>query len=217
MAPKLTYDEVLGGKGQDYDVVGKVSSQSVERYTGKSWKTWVLLLDKAGARHLTHKEIVGLLRKKYRLTPWWQQGVALGFEIATGRRKVGQDLKGKYMVTATKSLHRDVTAVWTLLLSAKGLEIWLRPLSKVAIKPNSPFETKDGFFGEIRTVTKHRKIRLSWQDPEWEKRTTVEMILVKRPERKSILVFNHTGIPDEGTRELLRKRWRIAADRLAEI
>jgi len=60
----------------------------------------------------------------------------LGFEFATGRRRVGQDAKGNYMVTA------------------------------------SPFP--------------------------------------------SILVINHTGIPDDKTRRALKVRWREVADSLAK-
>jgi uncharacterized protein YndB with AHSA1/START domain len=216
MAKSLSYTDVIHGEAQDYEKVGKVSSQSVEKGTGKSWKTWIPILEKAGARNLTHGEIAELLKKKYRLTPWWQQGVALGFQIATGRRRVGQDARGKYTVTATKSLPLDVKAVWKQLLSPRGIEIWLRPLSPVRLAPKSSFETKDGYFGEIRTLAPNRKIRMSWQDPSWEKPTVLEVFLVPRPGKKSILAFSHTGIPDDKTREIIRARWRGAADRIAE-
>jgi hypothetical protein len=215
MPKSLEYSEIVHGKARDYDQVGKVSARSVLRHTGKDWKTWVQLLEEAGARNLTHREIAGLLKKKYRLTPWWQQGVALGFEIATGRRRAGQDARGKYMVTATKSLGIGVKAIWKGLLSPRGMAIWLRPLSPVAIAPQTPFETKDGYFGEIRTVTSGRRIRLFWQDPQWEKPTVVEILLVSRPAKKAILVFNHTGIPDEKSRAASRLRWRAAADGMA--
>lgn len=212
MTKTLAYADVVRGKSEDFEKVGKVSARSVQKHTGKDWRTWVRLLDKAGARSWTHGEIVALLRTKYRLTPWWQQGVALGFQIATGRRRVGQDAKGRYLVTATKSLPIATTAVWKKLLSPAGVAIWLRPLSPVRIVPKVPFETKDGFFGEIRTMAKHRRIRMSWQDPLWEKASVVEVLLVARPEKKTILVFNHTGLPDAASRETLRARWREVAD-----
>jgi len=215
MKKQLSYTEILRGAPQSYEKVGKVTSESVEKHTGKPWKTWVELLEKAGARNLTYQELVALLKKKYRLTPWWQQGVALGFQIATGRRRVGQDAKGLYMVTATKSLSVDVATIWKKLVSPNGLRIWLRPLSPVKIVPRTGFETKDGYFGEIRTMAVNRRIRMFWQDPLWSKHSVVEVGLVARPKKKSILVFNHTGIPDEKTRELLRARWREAADALA--
>jgi uncharacterized protein YndB with AHSA1/START domain len=215
VAKTLTYSNLVRGGTQSYEKIGKVSSQSVLKHTGKGWEAWVGVLEKAGARSWTYQEIVAHLKKRHRLTPWWQQGVALGFEIAIGRRKAGQDAKGKYMVTATKSLHLEVKTVWRKMLSPAGLDLWLRPLSAVRVRPKTFFETKDGFFGEIRTVTPNRKLRMSWKDPLWEKPTVVEAILVPKPGKKCILAFNHTGIPDERARETLRARWREAADQIA--
>ncbi|MBY0371368.1 hypothetical protein K2X33_11820 [bacterium] len=217
MAKTLKYAEVISGGERNYQKVGKVSSESVKKHTKKDWKTWVQLLEKAGATRWTYQEIVSFLKTKYRLTPWWQQGVAMGFEIATGRRKAGQDARGKYMVTATKSLPLGGKAAWKLLLSTAGMELWLRPLSPLKVKPKTGFETVDGFFGEIRTVAVNRRVRMSWQDPLWEKPTIVELLLVAKAAKKSILVFNHTGIHDADTREALRLRWREAVDGLAEL
>lgn len=200
---------------KEFSKVGKVTTESVFKYTGRHWEEWIPLLEKAGARTWKYQEIVAFLRKKHKkLTPWWQHGVAMGFEIATGRRLEGQDMKGAYMVTATKSLAKGVQPVWKALLSDKGQEAWLKPLYKVSLKAKAQFETMDGFFGEVRTLANARRLRMFWQDPLWEKHTVVEVMLVPRPGGKSILVFNHTGIRDIKTRNTLRVRWREAADRI---
>ncbi len=212
---KLTYSEIVGGAQTNFDKVGKVSTESVFKHTHKHWKEWVAILERAGAQRWTYQEIAAYLKKKHKLTPWWQQGVALGFEIATGRRRVGQDAKGHYMVTATKSLPCKVTKVWKFLVADEGLAVWMQPLSPVKVQTGVPFETTDGFFGEIRTLKKERRIRMYWQDPAWGKRTVVEIMLVPRPEGKSILVFNHTGLRDPATREQLRKRWKAAVEAIA--
>lgn len=201
----------------DLKVVGKVSAESVKKHTGKDWAAWIPLLQKAGAGNWTYPEIVAWLRDKQKLTPWWQQGVALGFEIATGRRKTGQDAKGKYMVTATKSLPAPVEDVWKALFSQKGLQIWLQPQAPFRPTPKTPFETEDGYFGEVRTVLKNRRARMQWNDPLWDKPTILEVLLVPRPGKKTILVFNHTGLPDPRTKVKLQPRWRGAADGLAEL
>ncbi len=210
----LKFSDLVAGRTTDLDRVGKVTSDSVRKYTGKGWDEWVPLLERAGASSWTHGEIAAYLKRKHRLTPWWQQGVALGFEIATGRRKEGQDIRGRYMVTATKSIGVGAAAVWKFAESTEGLAIWLRPLSEIRLKPKIQFETEDGYFGEIRTVAKQRRARLQWQHPEWEKHTVIELLLVPKPSGKSILVFNHTGILDVRTREVLRVRWRKVADEI---
>lgn len=212
----ISHSDLVRGTTTDYEKVGKVSAESVTKHTGKNWEQWISILEKAGARSWTYQEIVAYLKTKHKQSPWWQQGVALGFEIAIGRRKEGQDAKGKYMVTATKSLALDVKAVWKFLVSEEGQKIWLKPYSETEIKPKSQFETKDGFFGEVRTVAQARRARIYWQDPLWEKPTVLELMLVPRPGKKSILVFNHTGIKDTKTQGLLRLRWRKAADDVSQ-
>ncbi len=209
----LTREEI----STDYAVVGKVSSESVEKHTGKNWKTWIGILTRAGAESWGYSEIVAYLRKKHRLSPWWQQGVALGFEIATGRRKTGQDAKGKYMVTATKSLRYGVVDVWRAIVSESGQEIWLQPFMPIELAPKVQFETRDGFFGEVRTLVKARRIRLFWQDPLWEKHTVVELMLVPKPGKKSILAINHMGLQNESIKSKMRERWRKSADALAKL
>ena len=99
-----------------YSKIGRVSSASVEKGTGRGWDEWIPLLTKAGALGWTHKEIVQFLKKKYKLSPWWQQGVTLGFEVATKRRIDGQNQKGEYNVTATRSIALEAKALWKLLV-----------------------------------------------------------------------------------------------------
>lgn len=212
----------------EYPKIGRVTSESVQKGTGKTWDEWVAILEKAGARPWTHQEIVAYLKKKHKLGPWWQQGVAMGYEIAIGRRIEGQNAKGEYSITVTKSLHMDAKNAWKNFVSEEGIAIWLQPLFEVEIKPKNTFETQDGYFGEIRTVAKpvqdpskkaakvERRVRMTWQDPNWDASTSVEVIIVARANGNSILCFNHGKIKDVRIQAKLRARWRKALDELAK-
>jgi uncharacterized protein YndB with AHSA1/START domain len=213
----VSHSDLSKAPATDFEKIGKVTTDAVFKHTGKYWKQWVAVLEKAGAGTWTYQEIVAYLKKKHRLTPWWQHGVALGFEVAVGRRKAGQDSKGKYMVTATKSLSASPREIWKVLLSQEGQTVWLNPLSEIEIAPGTQFETSDGFFGEIRTVTKGRRIRLQWQDPLWTKPTIVEVLIVARPGKKTILVINHTELGDEKTKASLGRRWRDVVGRMPAL
>jgi uncharacterized protein YndB with AHSA1/START domain len=195
--------------------IGRVSTESVHKGTGRHWDEWIPLLEKAGARAMTHTELTQYLKKKYKLRPWWQQDVARGFGIHVGLRVEGQNLKGEYMVTKTKSIALAPPRVWEALVSPAGVALWLQPLFPVAIEVGAQFETEDGFFGEIRTLTKARQIRLSWRDPNWEKNTAVQVLLVARPGKNSILCFNHTQIRDLRVLAALRSRWESVIEALA--
>lgn len=199
------------------DKIGKVTSESVRKATGRGWDEWLAILDKAGARSWSHREIVAFLKKRHKLRPWWQQGVTSGYETAIGRRIAGQNAKGEYMVTATKSIAVPARVVWKKLISDEGLKIWLKSLFEVSIKAGVVFETEDGFFGQIRTVKASRRIRMMWNEPNWARPTTLQVTLVEKPKGKSILVFDHTQIRDTRVHTAMRKRWRTAADEFALI
>ncbi len=195
--------------------LGTVSTASVRKCTGKSWDEWVAILEKAGARAWNHRELVAFLRKRHRLRPWWQQGVAVGYEIHLGRREVGRNAKGEFSLTATKSLEASAAQTWKLLASPAGLELWLQPLSPVKLRPQAMFETRDGYYGEIRTMLAARRLRMTWQDPNWAKKSVVQVFLVPRPASKCHLVFGHEQLADARDQARLRARWRAALERLA--
>jgi uncharacterized protein YndB with AHSA1/START domain len=201
----------------DFQKIGRVTTASVFKATGKGWAEWIDLLDKSGARTWTHQEIVAFLKKRHKLGPWWQQWVTSGYESAIGRRIEGQNAKGEYAITTTKSLPLNVKTVWKILISDAGQAIWLKPLYKGMIAVGNTFETSDGFFGEIRTIKKERRVRMTWQDPNWSHKTVVQVTLVPRPGEKSILVIDHLQIRDLRVQAEMRKRWRDSVDELAGL
>ncbi len=196
-----------------YETLNRVSSKSALKNTGKTWDQWVSLLDAAGARSWSHKELVLYLKKK-KLSPWWQQGVAGAYSVAIGKKIEGRNAKGELSVTATKSFSIDSKKMWALLCSKQGQEIWLQPLSPMQIKVGAFFETKDGFFGEIRTMKKGLRLRLSWKDPEWSKPTYLQVFVVPRPDNKCLVAFTHEKIKEPKVEALLRRRWKQATSSL---
>ena len=194
--------------------LGRVSTESVHKGTGKHWDQWIEILNRAGARHWTHGETTKLLASKYKLSAWWQQGVAMGFQIAIGARVMGRDLKGNYSTAASRSMKMDQKALWKFMTSKEIVALWLRPLSPVTFIKGASFETEDGFFGEIRTMTSPERLRLSWHRDTEEKPTVVQVTTVARPEKKSVLVIQHLDLKDKRFRDEMCERWKQV---LAEI
>ena len=200
-------------KPKTLDQVGRVSTRSVRKGTGKDWIDWISIMNKAGARSWSHREMVAFLKKKYRLTQWWQQIVAHGFEVASGIRVDGQNSKGLYQVTSTKTIKVDSKKIWKFLTSKKGLAVWLKPLSPTLVKVGKHFETADGFFGEFRTLKAPVRLRMSWKDPNWAKPTVLQIYCVARVQGNSILAFQHDGLKDSLVQAQMRRRWkRVVAD-----
>lgn len=195
--------------------IGRVSNASVVKGSGRGWDEWVKILTKAGAKSWTHQQIVSFLAFKYKLTPWWQQGVTLGFEIHTGRREEGQTLKGDFTLTVTKSTKVNVKKAWAYMTSADGLALWLRPLSELKMKPGASFESEYGTYGKVRTMKAGVRARLSWQKVEDEKPTIIQLYVAKQQSGATILVISHEGIRSPREKELLRTFWREGLEAVA--
>ncbi len=196
--------------------VGLVTAISVKKHTKKDWDDWIAILNKRSCQALSHQELVQLLKKDFKLTTWWQQEVARGYQIAIGIRIPNQTLKGTYTTTATKSLTASAKKIFSFLTSNEGQELWLKPMYPIKIKEKQNFECEGGIFGEFRTVKAGDKLRLTWIDEEWPNKTIIQINLYMKPKDKCMIVINHTDLPTLKVKMLMHDRWRKAVDDLAE-
>ena len=197
-------------------MIHTVSDTSVKKHTGKIWKQWVSLLSEEGAIHWTHQEIVAFLKKKHKLTPWWQQIVSNGYEVATGKRQAGQTLKGTYSLTVTKVVSVENKKVWKWLISKEGLAVWLKPMSPVKIEKGATFEIEGGIFGEIRTIKSPQRVRLFWQEEEQIKPCVVQLFVYARPKNRTMIVIQQDGIQKAQQKAAMRVYWREIIETLAK-
>jgi uncharacterized protein YndB with AHSA1/START domain len=153
---------------------------------------------------------VAFLKKRHRLSQWWQQVVTGGYEIIIGRRIEGQNLKGESSLVASRTFAMAPLAVWKMLESKDGQAIWLKPLSDFEFKAGRVYESEGGVYGEIKTLKKPNRVRMSWQEDGWAKASTLQIALVARPKGKSILVFQQDGLLSPRLRDDLRERWKEA-------
>jgi uncharacterized protein YndB with AHSA1/START domain len=191
-----------------YEKVGRVTSQSVFKCTGQTWDQWVEILTNQGAASWSHKEIVAYLKKKHKLGPWWQQGVATGFEQVIGRKIEGRNEKGEYSLTAGKTFPVEAKLLWNYLFSTEGLLVWLKPLSGFQLEKGFVYETEGGVFGEVRTFKSPERLRLTWQESDGERSTVVQLYVRKRPGGKSVLWVQHEKIRDGREKTRLRAHWK---------
>lgn len=197
------------------ETYNRVSTDSVKKHTGKDWSAWFALLEKRGASSFTHQEIVAYLAQKQKLTPWWQQVVAVGFEIHAGLRVEGRNLKGSWSATISKALWRPQREVWDFMMSEEGLADWLEPLEGLRLVKGATFEAPDGIFGEVRSFLAPQRLRLRFQDAEIPKPWTLQVWVIARPQGRSIVVFTPEGLSSARERQKQREQWRAAVERLA--
>lgn len=197
--------------------MSKITDESVKKGTGRGWQEWIAVIDKAGGRVWSHQDIVAFLKQKHKLKPWWQQMVTTSYEIAIGRREEGQNQRGFYSAAASRTFPISKSQLWKLVNSREGLDVWLRPVNNFKIRPGQKFETSDEYFGEVRTMKAGERVRLRWQEVEWEKPTVVNIFLGGRDRDKSILAISHDDLPDTRLRNRMRSHWKQVLINLIQL
>jgi len=146
-----------------YEIINKVSSEAVKKATGKNWQEWVKLLDKHNLSSKTHKEIVKIINEKKLVnSQWWTQMVTVGYEFVKGKRITGQTENAGFQIGVQKTLPIAQKKAWVLITSPDGLKIWLGDIEKIKLSKGENFITNNGITGQIRSVVKNTKLRLTW-------------------------------------------------------
>jgi len=167
-----------------------IGNEAVERATGRGWRAWIEVLDREGAKTMTHKEIAVMLREEFRLAAWWAQMVTVGYEQASCARAPNQGPKG-FRVHASRTIAADSAAIFAALSDAAARERLL------------------GAALELRSATPDTAARLAWKDAA----SVVEVRLNAKGSRTQVVV-EEEGLPDESTVKQRKVFWREALDRL---
>jgi uncharacterized protein YndB with AHSA1/START domain len=169
----------------------RMSDDSVKAKTGKTWNEWFKVLDAAGAKKLTHQEIVALLHKKHGVGPWWQQMVTVTYEQARGLREQHQKPEG-YEISISRTIEEPVSKAFKAWTDEKMRKAWL------------PSNFK------IRKATANKSLRMTWEDGK----TSVAVAFIAKGAGKCQVVAQHSKLPDAKSAAKMKSFWADALDRL---
>jgi hypothetical protein len=100
------------------------SDEAVKAKTGKVWAEWLPILDKAGAKKLSHQEIWAYLKEKEQVVPWWSQMVAVEYERERGLRDRHQRCTGEYSASASRTMAAPMGAIYRVWTDDKVRRRW---------------------------------------------------------------------------------------------
>lgn len=163
---------------------GGISSAAVKKATGKTWREWLAVLDKAGATRLPHRDIVQRLQRAHQLPDWWGQMVTVGYEQARGLRLKHQKPDG-FEVSVAKTVAAPVGRTFAAWREATLREQWL---------PRTPLI--------IRKATPHKSIRILWAD-----NTLLSVNFWPKGSLKCQVVPQHAKLPTPAAAEKMKNYW----------
>lgn len=197
----------------------RISDEAVKKATGKTWKEWLLLLDKAGARDMTHRQIVAETAKQPGVSEWWTQMVAVEYEHRRRKRKVGQTADEGYQIGVQKTIPLGQEKMWELITKPDGRKIWLGDIPRMRWEAGEEFETKSGTKGQVRTIDEGNRIRMTWQ-PKGRKKPAVLQVTIYSPRNQRLstnLSFHQEKLNSAAEREKMRKHWRGVLTKLEKL
>lgn len=169
-----------------------MSDDAVKAKTGKTWKQWFEILDRAGAKKMSHQEIVKFLNSEHAVGPWWQQMVTVTYEQQSGLRKAHQRPDG-YQISVSRTLNVPLRSAYQAFANEKRRNEWLHENDLA-----------------IRKATPNKTIRMTWKDGK----TSVEISFAEKAAAKSNVVVQHSKLPDAKAAAKMKTYWGSKLDRL---
>ena len=173
----------------------QISTEAVENATGKSWQQWFEILDAAGAKDMTHKEIVAILNKDHGVGPWWQQMITVGYEQARGLRVKHQTAKG-FSVSRSKTIGAPTSDVFTAWKDGRKRGKWLTD-------PNLT----------IRKSTANKCMRITWIDDA----TNLDVQFYDKGKDKCQIAIEHAKLKNEKEAAKMKAYWGEQLDKLKAL
>jgi uncharacterized protein YndB with AHSA1/START domain len=172
----------------------RLSDEAVKAKTGKVWKEWFAILDKEGARKMTHPEILKVLTSKHDVGPWWCQMVTVTYEQARGLRAKHEKPEG-YQISVSRTLNTPLSNLYRAFATEKARATWL---AEKGLK--------------VRKATPNKTMRVTWKDGK----TSLEISFLAKDRNKSQVVVQHSKLSDAKTAEKMKRYWSRTLDQLRE-
>lgn len=170
------------------------SDAAVRKATGKDWKQWFAVLDRARGVELDHKRLVAVAAE-HGAGPWWRQMVAVEYEQARGLRKKHETMAG-FSISRSKTLAISLARLYAACADAKVRAQWL-PKAKL----------------EVTKATANRSLRMRWLADD----TRVEFMLSATPSGKAQIAVQHSKLADEKLALRMKAYWGAALERLERL
>jgi len=170
----------------------RMSDEAVAAKTGKNWKQWFAIIDKAGGQKMTHQEIVKLLNSKHNVGPWWCQMITVNYEQQTGLRQNHQKPDG-FEISVSRTINTPLKSLYASFANESTRKKWLE---------------EDGLV--TRKATTNKSMRITWKDGK----TSLEINFYPKDKEKSQVVVQHSKIATAPSAAKMKIYWAKALDRL---
>jgi len=178
--------------GQDHGV--RVGDDVLKERTGKIWTEWFPILDKAGAKKMSHTEITTALQDKFGVPGWWCQMVAVGYEHSRGLRELHQSSAG-FSASVSRTFDIALKPLFAACADEKKRAGWLKG-DKLVVSTARPEKTVRG---------------------TWDGAGRLEIRLYPKGAAKTQVVIDHMKLSSSADVTKMKAFWSENLERLREF
>jgi len=164
-----------------------ITDKLVVAKTGKKIEEWFLLLDKKGAKKMSHTDIFKLISSTEELAPlgeWNHNLLTTTYEWDRGLKERGQ--KGKdFEISVSKTVNVPIDVLYTSFADDAQRKKWLK--ERIS----------------IRKATENKSARVTWTDGA----TSLSIDFYTKGAEKSQVVVQHLKISDSKMAEEMKAFW----------
>lgn len=129
----------------------------------------------------------------------------------------GKTADVNFEIGVTKTIKGDPKKIWDFLMSAKGREIWLGKSTDFRLAPKATYKTTNGATGEIRTLHRGERLRLTWQAKNWKQPSTLQVTVTPRKSTNGTCIrFHQEKLSSKKEREAMRKHWQEVLENITD-
>jgi hypothetical protein len=176
----------------DYAALARMSDETVQAKTGRTWREWVRLLDAAGAAGMLHRDIARHVAS-LGVPAWWSQSVTVGYERIRGKRAVGQRMSGDYEANKSKTIAAPASVLFAAFANARTRKKWL---------PGA----------RVRSSTENKRLRIALEDG-----SIAGVELTPKGASKTSVSIQQPRLPDKASAERAKAWWAEKLEKLKEV
>jgi hypothetical protein len=172
-----------------------ITDKLVIEKTKKPLEYWFIILDKKGAKKMSHEEIFALVSTIEGLKPlgqWNQNLLATSYEWNRGLKERGQKEDG-FEISVSKTIAAPIQLLFDSWINSTTRNKWLMA-DKI----------------RIRKSTENKSARITWTDNE----TSLSVDFYSKGENKSMVVVQHLKMQTSKYAYELKDYWGNALEKL---
>ena len=124
---------------------------------------------------------------------------------------VGRTRDAGWQIGARRTFNVRIEDAWNWLTSSEGARAWLGEPQNLSFIKGEEYFLVDGSQGEVRVFKPNSHLRITYQPGYWPRASTIQVRVLDRKERTSI-VFHEENLPNAEARQERRQHYFRALD-----